>query len=161
VAREIAMAGGLPVIHLDRFYWHPGWVETPKAEWAQVVSDLIAGEEWVIDGNYGGTMSLRLAAADTVVFLDVSRVVCLFRVLKREVWHRKAHREDIAPGCPGRITWEFVRWIWTYPAARRPGVLSLLSDFERGGGRSVVLRSNVEIGEFLSSVRVSDSGPRR
>ncbi len=66
VSRRIAAATGLPLVHLDRLYWHPGWVATPAAEWEQVVRDVVAGDRWVIDGSYGGTLALRLAAADTV-----------------------------------------------------------------------------------------------
>ncbi len=63
LARQIGAKTGLPVIHLDAHYWHEGWVETPKEEWAQAVRELAEGEAWVMDGNYGGTMEIRLPAA--------------------------------------------------------------------------------------------------
>ena len=68
----------LPVHHLDRLHWKPNWTEPPKEEWQKIQADLCAEEEWVIDGNYGGTMDIRLAACDTVVFLDLSRWRCVF-----------------------------------------------------------------------------------
>jgi adenylate kinase family enzyme len=152
VARRIATSTGLPIVHLDRLYWHPGWVPTPADEWDQVVRDVVAGSRWVIDGNYGGTMALRLAAADTVVFLDVPRTRCLLRVLKRVAQHRGRSRDDISPGCPEHLSREFVWWIWRYPATRRAGVLALLADFERRGGRVVVLRSDAEVDHFVAEV---------
>jgi adenylate kinase family enzyme len=150
VARRIAAATGLPLVHLDRLYWHPGWVATPDAEWERVVRDVVAGERWVIDGNYGGTLALRLAAADTVVFLDVPRIRCVMRVLRRGAQHRGQSREDMSPGCPERVSREFLWWIWRYPATRRAGVLALLADFERSGGRAVVLRNEAEVDLFVS-----------
>ena len=39
----------LPVVHLDRLHWKPGWVEPDKTEWRETVSDLIAKDEWVIE----------------------------------------------------------------------------------------------------------------
>lgn len=51
LARRIAAATGLPLIHLDALYWHPGWVETPKDEWARVVAELVTRDAWVMDGN--------------------------------------------------------------------------------------------------------------
>lgn len=123
-ARKLSAATGLPVVHLDRLYWHPGWVATPAEEWQLVVQNVVAGERWVIDGNYGGTVDLRLAAADTVVFLDIPRIRCLARAVRRGVIYWRWTRDDMAPGCPERITWEFVRWIWTYPTTRRPSGLA-------------------------------------
>lgn len=152
VARRIAAAAGLPLVHLDQLYWRPGWVPTPDAEWEQVVRDVVAGDRWAIDGNYGGTLALRLAAADTVVFLDVPRIRCVVRVLKRTARHRGRSRDDMSQGCPEHVSREFLWWIWRYPATRRPGVMARLADFERGGGRVVVLRRNADVERFVSEL---------
>ena len=139
---------GLPVIHLDAWYWQPGWVEPPKAEWEQTVRRLLTGEAWVMDGNYGGTLDLRLAVADTVVFLDLPRWHCLGRVLRRRVRFHGRSRPDMAPGCPERLTGSFIRWIWNYPRDRRPSLLAKLNALEEEK-RVVVLRSPGEVRRFL------------
>ena len=151
-ARRLAAATGLPLVHLDREYWHPGWRPTPPEEWRRVVGELIAAEHWVLDGNYGGTLATRLARADTVVFLDIGRITCLVRAIRRAIRHRSRPREDVAPGCPDRLDREFLWWIWRYPTTRRPGVLALLDEFAGRGGRTVVLRSSAEVDAFISSV---------
>ena len=79
LARRLAERTGLPLIHLDALYWRPGWDPTPGDEWRARIAALVRGERWIIDGNYGGTLDLRLEACDTVIFLDVSRWVCLWR----------------------------------------------------------------------------------
>src|SRR5829696_8792386 len=99
LARQLGDITGLPVIHLDREFWRPGWKETPKPEWKNRVEKLVKGDEWIIDGNFGGTMEIRLAAADTVVFLDFPRVLCTFRAIKRAVAFRNRTRPDMGPGC--------------------------------------------------------------
>lgn len=152
VARRIAEATGLPLVHLDQLYWHPGWIPTPDVEWEAVVRDVVAGDRWVIDGNYGGTMALRLAAADTVVFLDIPRLRCVMRVLRRAAQHRGRSRDDMSPGCPEHVSREFLWWIWRYPATRRAAVLALLADFERDGGRTVIVRNDGEVDGFVSTL---------
>lgn len=87
-ARELGGRLGLPVIHLDEHYWRPGWVETPRDQWRLVQERLVAGDAWVVDGNYGGTLDLRFKAADTVVMLDYPRLVCLGRALRRSLVKR-------------------------------------------------------------------------
>lgn len=138
----------LPLIHLDALYWKSGWVEPPKEEWARTVERLLRGPAWVMDGNYGGTLEMRLAAADTVIFLDLPRLVCLSRVVRRRVRFRGRSRPDMTPGCPERLTWEFVRWIWSYPEERRPKILQRLETL-RPDQRAVVLTSVGAVDAFL------------
>ena len=58
----------LKVIHLDSLFWSAGWLEMPKDQWRAMVEELIKGDSWILDGNYGGTLDLRLAACDGVIF---------------------------------------------------------------------------------------------
>jgi adenylate kinase family enzyme len=127
MATRLGAMLGLPVIHLDAHYWRAGWVATPADEWRAHVADLASGDAWIMDGNYGGTMEQRLAACDTVIFLDLPRTVCLWRILRRTIRFAGRSRPDMTPGCPERLTWEFAWWVWTYPTRRRPGVLQRLA----------------------------------
>src|SRR3954466_4414965 len=86
----------IEVLHLDKFYWRPGWVETPKSEWLKTIEELVEGESWIMDGNYSGTLDVRFTACDTVIFLDMSRALCLWRVLKRVIMYWKRSRPDMA-----------------------------------------------------------------
>ena len=140
LARGIAERTGLPLVHLDACYWRAGWVEPPADEWVATVARLTAGDAWVMDGNYGGTLDARLAACDTVVFLDLPRLVCLWGVVRRGLRYRGRTRPDLPDGCPEQLSWEFVAWIWTYPRRRRPGVLARLRGLA-GERRVVILRS--------------------
>ena len=151
MAKAIAAKTGLPLIHLDQLFWHPGWVPTPDPEWDRVTDELIARDSWVMDGNYGRTLPKRIAAADTVVFLDLPRVVCTWRSLKRRFNHAGRSRPDVAPGCPEQVGWEFVRWVWTYPTRRRPGILQQ-RDAVRSDKKVVVLRTTAEVHDFVSSL---------
>lgn len=147
-ATRLGERTGLPVIHLDALYWRAGWCETPPDEWAKVVRRVLERDAWVMDGNYGGTVDARLATCDTVVFLDLPRIVCLWRVVRRWLRYRGRARPDMAEGCNERLTLEFVRWIWQYPGTRRPGILAKLAAL-RHGQRAIVLRSAAEVEQFL------------
>lgn len=150
-AARLAARTGLPLVHLDALYWKPGWVETPKEEWERTVAEIVARDRWILDGNYGGTLDLRLAACDTAVFLDLPRALCLWRVAKRRVRFHRRSRPDMPPGCDEQLGLEFVRWIWGYPKTRRPGVLRKLAAL-RPDQRAVVLRSPAEVEAFLDAL---------
>jgi adenylate kinase family enzyme len=148
---ELARRTGLPVIHLDREYWQPGWQHMPEPDWEAKVAKLVQGERWIIDGNYGGTMHLRLAAADTIVFLDIPRLVCLWAVTTRWLRHRRRSRPDMAPGLNDKLDLEFLRWIWGYPRTRRPGILRQLGELPPST-EIVRLTSRAAIREYLANV---------
>lgn len=150
-ARRLGERLGLEVIHLDRVYWRPGWVEPPKDEWRRKVEELCARESWVMDGNFSGTLELRLAACDTAIFLDLPRAVCLWRVLKRRLMYGDTPRPDMAEGCREKFDLKFMRWVWAYPVRSRPKVLALL-DRLADDKRVVRLRSSAEAERFLAGV---------
>lgn len=93
-------------------------------------------------------MDLRLQACDTVVFLDMPRLTCIRRVLLRRLRHRGRARPDMTPGCNEKLSAEFLWWIWTYPARRRPAVLARLQTL-RPNQSAAVLRSDAEVERFL------------
>ena len=152
LARQIAHRLELPLVHLDALYWQPGWRATEKPTWEAIVGEIVSAPRWVMDGNYGGTLDLRLARCDTVVFLDLPRVVCLWRVVKRWLRFRGRARPDMTQDCPERIDWEFIRWIWTYPGRRRARILRRL-DSIRGDQRAIVLSSDAQILRFLAELQ--------
>jgi adenylate kinase family enzyme len=152
LARQIGARLGIEVIHLDALFWWPGWVETPREQWAALQHELVRRDAWVMDGNYGGTQEIRLAAADTIVFLDLPRHVCIRRVLTRWLRYRGRSRPDMGPGCDERMTWEFLRWIWDYPSTRRPGIVRKLAEYAPGR-RIVRLRSPREVRAFVASLQ--------
>ncbi len=132
-ARSLAEVTGLPLIHLDALYWQPGWQPTPRDVWRQRVEELVAQDEWIMDGNFQSTFDLRLPRADTIFYLDYSRFLCLFRAIKR-IWQwRGKTRSDMGPGCPEKVMdLQFARWIWNYPDAERPKVLKILKELDEG-----------------------------
>ena len=126
LSRELSHILDISVIHLDVHYWQPGWTQTPKEIWKERHKMLLERESWIIDGNFGGTLDTRLGAADTAIFLDFSRFLCTYRVLKRLAMYRKGERPDMAEGCDERFDWEFMKFVWTFPGKHRPRVLESL-----------------------------------
>jgi adenylate kinase family enzyme len=152
VAIRLGKLLDLEVNHLDKFYWRPGWIESSPDEWLQTVTDLVNRDSWIIDGNYGGTLELRLQKCDTIVFLDMPRLLCLWRIVKRYVRYRRDVRPDITEGCFEKLDYEFVSWVWNFPRRSRPKVLKLIG--KHGEGKRVVwLRSNRDVEKFLIEPR--------
>ena len=149
VATRLGALLELEVIHLDKLFWRPGWSRPAPEEWLQTVTDLTDRDSWILDGNYSGTLELRVHKCDTVVFLDLSRWLCLWRIVTRGLRYRSGRRPDMAEGCPEKIDLEFVLWVWNYPRRTKPKVIKLLR--EQGEGKQIVwLRSRAEVEKFLA-----------
>ena len=153
LARKLGALTGLPVIHLDVEFWRPGWVETPDEEWDPHVAELLKGEHWIIDGNYGGTMDLRIAAADTVVFLDLPTRVCIWRIIDRALGGREGgrRRPDMADGCDEKLDPPFIDWVYHYRERNRPRVLALLEG-ARAWKTVVRLTSDRAVDRWLGTI---------
>jgi adenylate kinase family enzyme len=151
-SRRLGELIGLPVIHLDRHFWRPGWVEPPKDVWRTQVEDLLKGDRWIIDGNYGGTMELRLAQCDTAIFLDFPRHICTWRVIKRVFQNYGRSRPDIGPGCHEKIDVSFIKWTWNYPTRSRPRVVKRLDDVS-DRVKITTLTSDRDVENYLDSFK--------
>lgn len=119
-ARRLGEATGLPVIHLDQHFWNSGWVATPPELFRQRVEALVAQPAWIMDGDYGGTMDLRMSAADTLIYIDMPRWLCMWGVFTRSFRAFGRTRPDMAPGCPEKFSWEFYVYAWKYHREKKP-----------------------------------------
>lgn len=145
---ELSRTLDLPIIHLDAEYWQPGWTKPASDVWLERQEALLEGERWIIDGNYGSTMSSRVAAADTVIFLDFSRLLCTWRVVKRVLEYRPGTRPDMAEGCDERLDVGFIKYVWTFPERHRPRILEVLK--AHPDKTLYHLRKPAELGEFIA-----------
>ena len=132
MSRELGEILRIPVYHLDRYFWKPGWVEDSKENFDAALAKLLQEDAWIMDGNYGRTFPERLKYADTVIFLKYPRALCLRRVLKRYLDYRGRTRPDLTEGCPERLNFEFLRYIWTYNRKMLPRMERYLKEAGKG-----------------------------
>ena len=149
LARRLGAATGLPVIHLDRLFWKPGWVVSTTGELQARLDPLLAGEGWITDGNYLGTIGSRLPYADTVVLVRMPLWICLWRIARRTLTQWGRVRPDMGEGCPERFDLEFLRYVWNFDRDRMPGVEAALADF---AGELVVLDSPRAMEAWIRSI---------
>ena len=154
-ARALSTKTGLPVIHLDVHYWKPGWVEPSEEEWREEQRRLLAGDEWIADGNYHATLDLRLERADTVVLLDTPWWVCAGRAFLRGIRKRPVDCE-LPIGCDESAwrrlcaEWSLSGRIWRARWSDRERELGIVS---RQGKHVAlyVLRSERAVRRFLTA----------
>jgi adenylate kinase family enzyme len=131
LASRLGKKLNLPYFHMDKMFWLPGWIERSKIEMAIDVEKILeTHKKWVIDGNYKRVaLESRTRASDLITILDYSFMVCIFRVLKRNIIHWNKVRPDMGNDCKEKFDWEFVKFIWSYPKRARRPIENILSQF--------------------------------
>ncbi|OME87883.1 topology modulation protein [Paenibacillus sp. FSL A5-0031] len=151
LASKLSRILSIKVHHLDSIFWKPGWISTSKNEQKVVQEELISHDSWIIDGNYGGTLDIRLQAADTIIFVDLSRWICIVRVLKRRFQYRNKKRMDMAEGCEERVSLEFLKWVWEYPDKQKPKITEKLQRLSNEK-KIIILKSRKDVREFVAKL---------
>lgn len=104
-------------------------------------------DQWIADGNYGGTFDERFRRADTVIVISRNRLACIAGALRRSIQHHGAAVQ--ADGCPERFQISYYRWIWNYDRDSRPRLDAAL---ERHDHLQIVeLTSRVAMQRFLNT----------
>jgi adenylate kinase family enzyme len=111
---------GLELLHLDDFFWKPGPVRTPQAEWRALVAELASRPSWIMDGTYEASLDLRIPAAEAIIFIESNRWACLWRVFVRRL--RSRWRSDPERAYVQAMTPFFVRYVYRFPRSTRPEV---------------------------------------
>ena len=150
LARQLGEKTGLPVIHLDKLFWRPGWVQITREEFDKLHREALMGEKWILDGNFDRTMAERIKYCDTVIYLDFSRLTCLLGVAKRILTTYGKTRPDMGEDCPERIDWEFLKWVWNYNKNKREKNYRLLNESE--GVETIVLKNRRAVRKFMKTV---------
>ena len=110
-------------------------------------TEVIAEDQWVIDGMKLGVLPERLERADTVIYLDLPTWECLSGIVRRRLRYRGRLCPDL--GVYDRINSGFLRWVWVFRRQHRPALLAVLDRFE---GECIVLRSRRHVRGFLATI---------
>ena len=115
---------GLPLHHLDKIWWKPDRSHIRRAEFDAILQTIIGQDSWILDGDYSRTYEVRLAACDTVFFLDYDETVCMEGIRRRT----GRQRTDM-PWTDSELDPGLVREVMKYRTGNRPAVLSLLNRY--------------------------------
>lgn len=112
LARRLGDITGLPVVELDKVFWRPGLLPTPRHEWVRLQRRLVREEKWIMDGDLGPNDALeeRLRMADTIVVLDFWLLRCAWRTFRRS-------RERL----------DYWRWVLVWRHRSRPLLLRAIA----------------------------------
>ncbi len=145
-SRALHKETGIPLYHLDMLKWNADKTTVSKEVFIERLQKVLSEETWIIDGNYGSTMELRLKQCDTVFFLDYPTDVCLDGIKQR----KGKPRSDM-PWIETEDDEEFLEFIRNYDTNSRPKVIELLNSNSQKD--IVIFKSRKEADNYLNEIR--------
>lgn len=144
-SRALHERTGIPLYHLDLLYWNSDKTTVTKEVFRERLQNVLTLDNWIIDGNYGSTIEMRMAECDTVFFLDFPLKVCIEGIRQRQ----GKPRPDM-PWIETEDDEEFLDFIKNYNTQSRPKVLELLEKYKEKN--IVILKSRDEAGIFINNL---------
>lgn len=144
-ARKLRDKTGLALYYLDLIWHKPDKTNISKEEFDRRLSEIIACESWIIDGNYQRTIETRLKACDTVFLLDYPLETCLSGAIERV-----GRKREEMPWVEEELDPEFRQWIEDFPKEKLPQIYELLEKY-REGKQIFIFKSRDEAEWYLEN----------
>ena len=103
-----------------------------------------------MDGNFSSTFEQRFERADTIIYLDRSRYLTMFRIAKRLFYKSPEQRPEMPEGWKERFHYPFFRYTWRFKQRRRPLYLEMLRQQPKGK-QIAILKTKKQIQDFFNS----------
>ena len=154
LAGQLGEIYNCPVLYLDKIQFEPNWKERDQETAKEMVKIFLdENGSWVIDGNYTSFYrERRMEEADMIVFMNFSRITCLFQAYKRFVTYKGRTREDMATGCIEKLDFEFVKWI-LFDGRSKEKKDQYAETIRTYNHKVVVLKNRKETDEFLKKLK--------
>lgn len=149
LTRELQQKLKIPIIHLDKLFWKPNWINCSNEEFDILLKEEMKKECWIMDGNYLRTIPIREKACDVIIYLDFPRWRCMLRVIKRVIKSYGKVREDMGEGCPERLDFEFLKYVWNFHEKNCDKIDEILSASKK---QIYILKTPKQVKKFLKGL---------
>lgn len=123
-AVRLAKKLGLPLHHIDKYYFVRKWVRRDYDDFCKLQEKMTADEKWIIDGNDIRSLEVRYKRATIAIYFRYPRWRCLWRLIKRTI-HKDPTIDDRTEDIPEQLRWAVVRAMWLFHTRRYPVIARL------------------------------------
>lgn len=148
-SKKLSELTKLPLCHLDMLFWNSDRTTVTRDVFLDRLEKVLVTDKWIIDGNYGFSMELRLLKCDTVFFFDLPTETCLEGVAKR----RGKPRTDMPWNeADYPVDEDFLDFIKTFREENTPIIIERLSKFP--DKKLYVFNDRTQADEFLEKLKI-------
>lgn len=147
---KLSIDSKLHLYHLDKYFFTSNWVERDYEEFLILQQDIINANNWIIDGNSLRSLEMRWQKADIVLYFNMPKLLCLFRLIKRRFLPNK-HIDDRAEECNEVLRWKLITYMWNFEQRVSKQIETLQEKYPNA--RFIEIRNSKDIGALRISLR--------
>lgn len=142
----------IPLLYLDTVMFEENWKDRSEKDAISIVYEFMKNKEWVIDGNYTKFLQKdRLEQADYIIFMNFSRLNCLYRAIKRYFKYKNKTRESISKGCTEKLDLQFIWWI-LYNGRTKNKILHFKTIISKYKDKTIIIKNQRELNYFMANL---------
>ncbi len=142
-ARILSDKTHLPLYYLDMLWHKSDRTTVDRTIFDQKLKEIVVKDKWIIDGNYGRTLEMRIQACETIFLLDFPVEECLAGAESRI----GKQRVDM-PWIETEFDEEFRQWIVDFPKNELPIVYQLLDRYKSEKG-IYIFHARADIDDYI------------
>lgn len=150
LARQINQKMDIPIVHLDQLFWRSNWQHISDDEFDRLLQDELKKDNWIIDGNYNHSLQKRFEYADTVIYLDYSRIICIWGIVKRVIKNHGRTRPDMSENCPEKFDFEFLKYTWNFNKKYHSSNMEIIKNCDNK--TIYIFKNRRQCNQFLESI---------
>jgi hypothetical protein len=155
LANLISKELDIPVYHRDYITWHEDSSMRPEDEQLALTKSITETSKWVFDGARFTASKIdgRPKRCDTIINLELNRLLCVCRVFKRA--REKVKRTDLSAVDKQPFSFNILKYIlWEYPVKRKQREI-IFNLARKRGINVVVLKTKNDVSNFILSLSKS------
>lgn len=154
LANVIGAKLNIQVYYNDRIFWLEDWKERPTNEQIEITKGISEQESWIYEGNRFNDCKKdgRYNQCDTIIFLKINRLKCLYRFVRRYFKYKGTQRPDITEGCIEKIDISIVKYILVEYPNKENSRQKLFDEAKEDGKDVVILNGEKKIKKWLETL---------
>lgn len=152
LSTRLAQTLNHPILHLDSIYWIDGWKKNSLENFENHTHEFMKSDCWIIEGTPMYDIQFRLDQADTIIFLDINRTICILRLIKRAIKNIYSHSHSkMVDGPANFFSLKAAIWIWNFNKLKREKITDLLLNLTNNK-KVFFIKNNLALKKLLNTI---------
>lgn len=150
LANKLSEIFNIEVTHIDGLHHLENWQIRDKTERDKMILDVVAKDEWIIDGTYKSTLKQRLEKADLIIWLDFSTFNQLKGIITRYLKNKGVEKPEI-PGCKEKLDKEFFFYVLKYNRNKRNIIVENLKEIDET--KVLIFKNRKSVNNWINNIK--------